>query len=31
MKKAVHNMKVKKPNKVNNELKLDVDKQQDDI
>ena len=31
MKKAVNNIKVKKANKVNNELKLNVDKQQDDI
>ena len=31
MKKAVHNRKVKKANKINNELKLNVDKQQDNI
>ena len=31
MKKAVHNMNVKKANKVNNVLKLNLDKQQDDI
>ena len=31
MKKTVHNMKVKKANKVNNELKLNVAKQQDGI
>ena len=31
MKKAVHNMKMKKANKINNELKLNLDKQQDDI
>ena len=31
MKKAINNMKVNKANKVNNELKLNVDKQQDDI
>ena len=29
--KKVNNMKVKKANKVNNDLKLNVDKQQDDI